>query len=312
MDKNTQEITDPKVDDTDISKPDDTDFKKNEDIAKNGFFTRIIKVNTLELLLIALSPLLLYQAINMRSDLGKVEVGQEVSQKAPSIITEDMDESLLDESLVQSSINEIDPDLTVRAIKPTSFYGLFAAEVDNGMVLYVNYDGSAILHGTLLEKEGSEFVNKTEKVRMAYAKDVLSNVDEEDFIEFKSDREQAKVIVFTDPDCPYCQKLHSEVETLNEVGITVRYLPFGRGGPGSASFDTVNSIWCADDRQEALTQVKQGDKLEPVECGNIAQRYYDLGASLNVAGTPYIFLEDGDVIKGYLPAAMLVEILDSK
>lgn len=38
MDKNTQEITDPKVDDTDISKPDDTDFKKNEDIAKKRLF----------------------------------------------------------------------------------------------------------------------------------------------------------------------------------------------------------------------------------------------------------------------------------
>lgn len=235
------------------------------------------------------------------------------SENASSItLIQDGGQPDIDEGLIQASIQEIDPSMTVKKITPTTFYGLHEAEVDGGNVLYVNHDGSAIIHGSLFERESGLFVNQTEKVYGGFVRETIAGIDESDFIEYKSDREQTKIVVFTDPGCPYCQKLHEDVSLLNDAGITVRYLPFGRGGPGSESFAVLDSVWCADGRLDALTKAKKGEALPSSDCDSVVNKYYDMGVDLNIRGTPYIFLEDGVVIRGYLPAEGLIQAIDHK
>lgn len=36
------------------------------------------------------------------------------------------------------------------------------------------------------------------------------------------------IYVFTDADCGYCRKFHSEIDEVNALGIEVRYLPWPR------------------------------------------------------------------------------------
>lgn len=214
-----------------------------------------------------------------------------------------------DEEMIQSSIHEIDPSMNIKRISPTSFYGLYEAEADKGVVVYVNHDGSAIIHGSFFEKDEGAYVNRTEEVYSRFVVETLGSIDEGDYILYEAEQEKSSVVVFTDPSCPYCQRFHSEVEQLNEAGITVKYLPFGRGGPGSESFAVLDSIWCSEDRQGALTDAKQGESLPTANCEGVAQKYFDVGESLNIQGTPYIFMEDGSVIRGYLPAESLIQAL---
>lgn len=241
-----------------------------------------------------------------------VTVGSKSESEAPASLIQNGTQSNPDEGLIQASIEEIDPTMTLKRIMPTSFYGLYEAEADQGRVLYVNHDGSAIIHGALFEKENGFFVNKTERAYNAFVRETIDTIDEADFIEYKADEEQTTIVVFTDPGCPYCQKLHEDVPALNEAGITVKYLPFGRGGPGSESFAVLDSAWCADDRLEALTKVKKGEKMPSGDCDPIIEKYFDMGVDLGVQGTPYIFLEDGAVIRGYMPAEALIQALEHK
>ena len=45
------------------------------------------------------------------------------------------------------------------------------------------------------------------------------------------------VTVFTDVDCAFCRKLHSQIADYNRLGIRVRYLLYPRTGPNTVLVD---------------------------------------------------------------------------
>jgi thiol:disulfide interchange protein DsbC len=118
--------------------------------------------------------------------------------------------------------------------------------------------------------------------------------------------------VFTDIDCGYCRKLHSEIASYNARGITVRYLSFPRAGPNSPSFNRAASVWCSEDRNDALTRAKAGENVPARKCDNPVSEHYNLGVAMGVRGTPAILLESGALMPGYMPANKLVRELDRK
>jgi len=116
--------------------------------------------------------------------------------------------------------------------------------------------------------------------------------------------------VFTDLDCGYCRKLHSEMAKYNELGIRVRYLFFPREGPDTESWDKAVSVWCSANRNDALTRAKKGETIKAAKCKpNPVQRDYELGQDVGLRGTPAIVLPDGDLLPGYVPPAMLAQRL---
>ena len=96
------------------------------------------------------------------------------------------------------------------------------------------------------------------------------------------------ITVFTDVDCQYCRKLHSEIAELNRLGVRVRYMFYPRTGPNTESWRKAEVVWCSADRNEALTRAKAGAQLDMNKtCGPTpVAREYALGQSLGVRGTP--------------------------
>ena len=121
---------------------------------------------------------------------------------------------------------------------------------------------------------------------------------------------KATLNVFPDTSCPYCQKLHSEVDKLQEAGITVRYLPYPRGGQNGPGYDTLKSVWCAEDRNQALTDAKNNrfDDLPPGDCAQAAMidRGYRAGNQVGIRGTPALIKSNGEKIEGYVPYLELI------
>ena len=70
------------------------------------------------------------------------------------------------------------------------------------------------------------------------------------------------VTVFTDVDCGFCRKFHSQIADLNKAGVRVRYLMFPRTGPGTESWKKAEQVWCANDRRDALTRAKRGETIK--------------------------------------------------
>ena len=105
-------------------------------------------------------------------------------------------------------------------------------------------------------------------------------------------------------------ELHQEIDEYNRQGIAIQYVAFPRMGPASEDFRTMEAVWCADDRKQALTDAKSGKTVPSRRCTNPVAMQYALGQQLGVNGTPAIFAPDGTQLGGYLPPAQLRAALE--
>ena len=116
------------------------------------------------------------------------------------------------------------------------------------------------------------------------------------------------VTVFTDIDCGFCRKFHSQIADVNKAGVRVRYMMYPRTGPGTESWKKAEQVWCSADRRDALTRAKRGEPVKAKACGDGAiKTQYELGSDLGVEGTPAIFTQNGDYIGGFLTPEELVQ-----
>ena len=175
-------------------------------------------------------------------------------------------------------------------------------------VLYVTADGKHVFQGSIYNIDGG-ITDITENSRSKLRKALMEGITDEQTISFgKADLEDT-VTVFTDIDCPYCVKLHNEMDQYNAAGIRVRYLFFPRAGLRSPGYAKAVSVWCSDDRETALTLAKNGDEVEPKTCENPVSDQYKLGREVGVSGTPAIMLESGELLPGYIPADKLKAVI---
>jgi thiol:disulfide interchange protein DsbC len=176
------------------------------------------------------------------------------------------------------------------------------------IVAYISTDGRYLLQGDLIDLELQ--TNLTEVRRNEARLEMMSAVPRENMIIFSPDEVRFSVSVFTDIDCTYCRRLHSQINEYLAQGIEVKYLLYPRGGPASESWVKAEQVWCADDRNEALTLAKMDKKFETRSCDSSAvSRQYAMGQDVGLRGTPAIVLEDGTLVSGYLPPIQLVEAL---
>lgn len=202
------------------------------------------------------------------------------------------------------------PDFRFGEVKPTPAKGIYQAKIENGPVIYITEDGKHFFAGDFFEVTQNGIINIAERELEGERKAQLTNIDRGDLIVFSPAETKAYVYVFTDVDCYYCQKLHSEVGELNELGIEVRYLAYPRAGIGSPSYRKIASAWCAQDPNDALTRLKAGEEVADNVCdSNPVESQFKLGGQLGVSGTPALVTKEGRLLPGYMPAAKLAEAL---
>jgi thiol:disulfide interchange protein DsbC len=207
---------------------------------------------------------------------------------------------------VQKVLAEMVPDDKPDSITAAPIPGFF--EVAYGPTLvYISKDGRYILQGDILDAK--ERRNLTEDKRSAKRLEAINAVGEDKMIVFAPQQVKHTISVFTDIDCGYCRKLHQEIAQYNEQGIKVRYMAFPRGGPDSPSFDKAVSVWCAADKNTALTRAKAGEEVEKKTCNNPVRAQYELGKRIGISGTPTLILEDGTMLPGYVPPRQLAVML---
>jgi thiol:disulfide interchange protein DsbC len=201
------------------------------------------------------------------------------------------------------------PDMQLQSLTPVGQTGLYEAVIDD-RIYYFTADGQYLLQGDILALESRE--NITEARRLELKKALLERLNEDDMIIFAAKKPDYAVTIFTDVDCGYCRELHRQVKDYNDLGITIRYMAFPRAGAESESANKLIEVWCAKDQQKAMTDAKaqrEVNKTSLCEDNPVAEQF-EIGGKLGVRGTPAIFLEDGQMLPGYLPPKKLREVLD--
>jgi thiol:disulfide interchange protein DsbC len=188
--------------------------------------------------------------------------------------------------------------------------GLYEVGIQNGQSIYVSRDAKFLIPGDLYEAKEEGLVNLGEARRNTIRRERIAALDEADMIVFAPEGERkATVTVFTDVDCPYCRKLHSEIEALNSYGIAVRYLAFPRTGLNTEIATKMISTWCAEDRKAMMTSAKRGGDVPAADCDNPVAEQYQLGREVGVTGTPALVFDDGTIMPGYVEAPTLAKYL---
>ena len=209
--------------------------------------------------------------------------------------------------LVEERIRELAPSAKSIAVSETQMTGILQVQIE-GDIVYATDDGKYLIQGRVIDMDTRE--DLTEMAKAGVRKELLDGIDVSKQIGFVPEQTTYDLTVFTDIDCGYCRKLHSQMAEYNEEGIAIHYMAFPRAGIGSASFDKLVSVWCADDQQTAMTEAKAGTDPESRQCDNPIAEQYQLGIALGVTGTPAIMTADGQLIPGYVPPATLRERLE--
>ncbi|MBV8341132.1 MAG: DsbC family protein [Gammaproteobacteria bacterium] len=175
-------------------------------------------------------------------------------------------------------------------------------------IAYVTADGKYAFSGDLYDLGTNN--NLTEQRRRELRIKRIAAVPESEMLIFGPKDPKYTITVFTDVDCPYCRKLHSQMAEYNRLGVRVRYLLFPRTGPNTPSWTKAEQVWCSADRNDALTRAKLGQELKTKPCSdNTVAQTYALAHDFAVQGTPAIIMADGEMLPGYLPPDTLLQHL---
>jgi thiol:disulfide interchange protein DsbC len=208
---------------------------------------------------------------------------------------------------VRKNLEKIIPErMEISTVEQTAMEGVYHVRAGNEH-LYVYSSGEFVMLGEVFDtnRRVSWTRERKDQERQVAIKE-LDAMPESRMIIMGDPQGERHITVFTDTDCGWCQKFHRDIPALKEAGLKVRYMMWPRAGLKSASYDEAVSVWCAEDQGDAMTRAKARQEIEKKVCENPVAEHYRLGFKLGVKGTPYIMLDDGRVLGGYVPPEKLL------
>ncbi|MEC8919274.1 MAG: DsbC family protein [Pseudomonadota bacterium] len=190
---------------------------------------------------------------------------------------------------------------------------IYEVRLRNGDTFYSDAWGRHMVVGSLYDNAPDGLVNVTEQHDRQDRLDQLDAIAEGGTVDYPAQgKEIGRITVFTDTTCPYCQRLHQDIDQLTQAGIAVRYVPFPRAGTHSAAATQLAQVLCSQSPTDAMTRAFHGEPLEPTpvkSCITGVDDGFALGQRFGVQGTPSIVLPNGEMGEGYVPAHQLIQAI---
>ena len=197
-------------------------------------------------------------------------------------------------SAMGSRLQALYPSTRFGAVNPTPWPGVFEVFMGTNLA-YVDQSGQYFLFGHLYDM-------KAQRDLTAERKDLLARVDFDALPLLDAMKEVrgngARVLaIFSDPDCPYCQKLETDLRSLTNVTIYTFLMPLVSLHPAART--KAVSVWCAKDRTAAWhAAMWRGESIPQADCPHPVDRNVALGERLGINGTPTLIAADGRMLPG--------------
>ncbi|WP_018232284.1 DsbC family protein [Thioalkalivibrio thiocyanodenitrificans] len=136
----------------------------------------------------------------------------------------------------------------------------------------------------------------------------VAAIPESDLIVFSPDEPRFAVTVFTDVNCPFCRRLHTQMDDYMLFDVEIRYAAFPNI---DNALEQMHAVWCSEDRKNAITRAKRGEIIDASDCESKAvEAQMDLALKHRFIGTPAIVTPKGRILYGYVAAEDLVDALE--
>lgn len=215
-----------------------------------------------------------------------------------------------DEATLKKAVEAAYPKIKVQSVTKTPFPGLYEVFVD-GQIIYTDEKFNYMLvEGRLIDPKNKrdltgERIDELTKVD-------ISSLPLDKAIKVVKGNGSRKLIVFSDPDCPYCKRLEQkELIGINDVTIYTFLYPLDQLHPDAANKS--RAIWCAPDRNKAWQDWILNSQLPKGagSCDTPIDQIAELGRKLNIGSTPTMILGDGRRLVGAYPAKDIEKALAS-
>lgn len=209
-------------------------------------------------------------------------------------------------------------------------------------VMYTNKTVDYIFLGSLLLGEGEEVQNFTARpaaqemvakamaaTRPAGQSEIFTTLSMQEGLNFTYGTGENKIIVFEDPDCPACQKLHQNLEEIGaKFNLSIKTFPFVLTNAHPNGVARAKALLCATDPSaswkkwmlhaagqknlDALwTVFAKENSLTSTDCelAKTVDAWQTMGQQLGLSATPTIMFETGMMAEGALGEKEFTEAL---
>jgi thiol:disulfide interchange protein DsbC len=211
------------------------------------------------------------------------------------------------EARARAAIRLVNPQVEIDQVSAAPLPG-FQEVIVGGQPIYISNDGKYLMQGTLYDIQSKTNLGEASMAKVRHK--LMQSMPVSDRIVFAPANPKYTVTIFTDVECGYCRKLHSQIADYNRQGIEVQYVAFPRMGLGSEDFKKMVAVWCSADPKKALTDAKNDRAVPYRNCKNPVTMQYNLGQRMGLTGTPMILASDGTQLGGYIPPKQLRAELD--
>ncbi|MDD3576159.1 MAG: DsbC family protein [Halothiobacillus sp.] len=213
-----------------------------------------------------------------------------------------------DEQAIRKNLAQYMANLPIDSVTPTPVKGIYQI-LSKGQIAYVTADGNYLFAGSLLDLKNQ--TNLTERVKDKERLALLKTVPADHKVIFAAEgKKKGVVTILTDPTCPFCEKLHHEIPTLQKAGIEVQTILTPRAGAGSPGYVESSKIMCSKNQIKNIDIAMARQPLSGDACKDgMIEANMKLAEQLGMSGTPYIILPDGSAVPGYRPASMLIPVI---
>lgn len=199
------------------------------------------------------------------------------------------------------------PGTEITRVSKSPIPGLYEVIV-GAQVIYMDQSARYMLDGDLVDLASRK--NYTEEAKSKIRVAAIDALGEDNMLIYTPKQIDHTITVVTDIDCPYCRRLHSEMDQYMASNVKVRYIFMPL--KGKSDLETTVSVWCADDKNKALDLAKSGTEIEALNCDNPIKAHLALARQIGIRGTPAIILESGEMLPGYVPVAKLVQEINKQ
>lgn len=214
-----------------------------------------------------------------------------------------------DEASLKKTIEATYPKVRVQNISKTPYSGLYEVFLD-GQIIYTDEKLSfLIVEGRLIDPKNKRDITAErmdELTKINFASLPLDKA-----VKVVKGNGSRKLVVFSDPDCPYCKKLEQkDLIGMTDVTIYTFLYPLEELHPDAANKS--RAIWCAADRTKAWQEwMLNGLLPKRKECDAPIDDVANLGRKLGITSTPTLIFENGKRVLGAYPAKEIEKLLDA-
>ena len=182
---------------------------------------------------------------------------------------------------------------------PNIFSGFY-----QGRVMYFDAKGEYFMTGDMVRI--ADQVNLTEKLLNDQQRVDWDTLPFDQALKTVKGKGERQIAVFSDPNCPYCQRFEQELDKLENV--TIYTFIYALKAP---SVELSKRVWCEKNREQAWQDLLT-KKIQPsakASCDNPIEANLKLGKELQITGTPSIIFPNGSRQMGAVTHEQLEKLI---